>query len=694
SSSSTIFGNLSVTGTNRVAAYTRLGSTNVTIISFNFSAAGEQMNVTGINVTINGTNIGTEDIVRVALYNSTKENAQTFNETGNIDLIAWNNSAPVAGAGNTLRYNFSNIVFNIPSSQILLVVVNISSTAVGNRTFNASIEGAADVVTTGNTSYQAITETFVTQRSSSSTLVAMAITGTNRVASTTEVASRNITVISFLFNATGENMNVTGLNITFNGTQTAADIERVGLYNSTRADAGVFNGTSAYDLIQWNISAPVAGRYNFSNIVFNITAGTPNILLVVVNLSAGSRGGMTFNASIEGAADVNTTGASSALSITETFTSQRSSSSTIFGNLSVTGTNRVAAYTRLGSTNVTIISFNFSAGGEQMNVTGINVTINGTVTQADIVRVALYNSTKENAQTLNETGNIDLIAWNNSAPVAGAGNTLRYNFSNIVFNIPSSQILLVVVNISGTATGGNTFNASIEGAADVVTTGNTSYQAITETFVTQRSSTSTLSALAVTGASRVSSTNQVGTKNVTVISFNFTSSGERMNISGMNVTFNGTFTARDIARVGLYNSTAAAAGVLDGSGVNYDLIQWNTSAPVAGAGNTLRYNFSNIGFNVSSGGTNVLLVVVNISSDAAGGVTFNASIEGAADVNTTGGASDLPITETFTSQRSSSSTIFGNLTVTGASQVASFTRLGATNVTVISFNFTATGEPM
>ncbi|MFA4917610.1 MAG: hypothetical protein WC560_13195, partial [Syntrophales bacterium] len=679
----TVYGNLTATGTDRASATTVIGTNNVTLISFNFSATGEAMNVSEIVLMLNGTSISSADIQSVSLYNSTLSGTTTYNGT----QTRFATNTTVTETPTSLTYNFSGLGLSVPTGvtgQIVLVVVNVSSSATGGHTINGTILSNANIVTVGGLTGVSVAETVATMSSSTSTIFGtLAVTGTSRVASTIAMGTNNVTVISFNFTAAGEQMNITSLNITFNGTHTTADIVRVGLYNSSAAAAGVLDGSGVnYDLIQWNISEPVNGRYNFTKLGFNVSAGGTNVLLVVINVSSTATGGRTFNASIEGAADVVTTGGGSAQSITETFTSQRSGSSVIPGTLSITGTNRVVSYTRLGSSNVTIISYNFSAVGEQMNISEIIVTRNGTATNADIIEVKLYNSTRADAGVFNGTPAYDVIATNTSATNG------RYNFSGLSFNVPSSQIVLVVFNLSSSATGGNTFNASIEGAADVVTTGGASAQAITETFATQRSGTSTLSALSITGTSRVSSTTVIGTGNVTIISFNFTATGEAMNITGLNITLNGTQTTSDIVRVGLYNSSAAAAGVLDGSGVNYDLIQWNTSAPVAG-----RYNFSNIGFNVSVG-TNVLLVVINVSSTATGGHTFNASIEGAADVVASGGVSGLSVTPSFTSQRSGNSTIFGNLSITGASRVASYTRLGSTNVTIISFNFTATGEAM
>ncbi len=683
SSSSTIFGNLTISGTSRVASQTRLGSSNVTIISFNLTAAGEQMNISEIIVTRNGT-VGNEDIVSVALYNSTKDNAQTFNETGNIDPLAVNTSAPTNG-----RYNFSGLSLKVPTGnigQIVMVVFNVSSSANAGRTLNASIEGAADVATIGSASGVAVTEDFATQRSATSTLVGMKITGTSRVGATTEIGATNVSVISFTFNASGEAMNVTGLNITFNGTITTADVVRVGLYNSTAANAGVYNETT-YDLIQWNLSAPVAGggntlRYNFSNIAFNITSGTQNTLVVVVNVSSTATGGRTFNASIEGDADAIVTGVSSGLAITETYASQRSSTSTLLGNLTVTGTSRVAAYTRLGSSNVTVISYNFSTTGEQMNISEIIVTVNGSsISTADIVVVALYNSTKENAQTFNETGNIDPLAVNTSAPSAGAGSTLRYNFSGLSFRVPSSQILMVVLNVSSTATGGRTFNASIEAAGDIATIGGVSNTAIAETLATQRSGTSTLVSFNVSSVS-VSPNNISANQSATaMLNITVTTAGETMNITSFNFTLTGNGTTGNVTDVRMFRDDAVPLGAFTDADTYL-------SARGTFNGNSLQLNLSATNYNLSVGASTIFFVTYNVSGGARSGATLGVQLT-PSGIAAIGNASGLAISVTGNSVASANSTVqseatlsFGSLTSSYAWITNKTTLVNTTNISI------------
>ena len=547
--------------------------------------------------------------------------------------------------------------------QIIMVVFNVSGTANAGRTLNASIEGAADVVTTGGNSSAAITEDFASQRSSTSTIVGMKITGTSRVSSTTEIGATNVSVISFTFNASGEDMNVTGLNITINGTVTNADVVRVALYNSTAANAGVFNETT-YDLISWNISEPNVSvgvntlRYNFSNIAFNVTDGTVNTLVVVINVSSTATGGRTFNASIEGDGDAIVTGVSSGLAITETYTTQRSSTSTILGSLSVTGTNRVASYTRLGSINVTMMTFNFTTTGEQMNISEIIITRNGTATNADVVEVRLYNTSDPTATALNETQTA--FAVNTSAPTNG-----RYNFSGLNLKVQTGatgQIVLVVFNVSSTATGNTTFNASIEDASDIVSVGSVSNTSIAETLATQRSSTSTIISFNVSSVSLSPNNISANQTIAPMLNIIITALGESMNVTSFNFTLTGNATTGNITDVRLYRDDAAPLG-------QFTDADTYLSSRGTFNGNSLQINLSATNYNLSvSQGTTTFFVTYNVSGGARAWATAGVQLI-PSGVAALGNVSALAISVTGSSVASANSTIqseaalsFGSIT--------------------------------
>ncbi|MBI2076684.1 MAG: hypothetical protein HYT72_05555 [Candidatus Aenigmarchaeota archaeon] len=684
SNNATIVGNLTITGTDAFAAgagNVSAGRTNVSVITYNFAPSGEQMNITAINLSRTGSATDA-DIVAVGLYNSSGANDNTTIAT----LIAWNSSVPANGV-----YNFSGLGFNVTTSgNYLFVVVNISVNAIGGRTIGFTIGGASNITTSSSVSNQSITETLVTVYSTNATIYGnLTITGTN-MAPATVILNDNNTMnetiaVRFNFSARGEGMNITQINITRTGTATAADIISVALYNATPDVAGgTFLNLSNATLIARNLSAPRAdGTYNFTGLGFNVSTALDNFLIIAFNVSRSATGGRTVGFMINNVANVTTTSSISGQSITEYLLTTTSNNATIVGNLTITGTTDIASTRTVGSINVSVIRFNFAPSGEQMNITKFTLTRTGTATDADIVAVGLYNSSSDGSNVF--TANATLIAWNTTPDSLG-----RYDFNNTGFNVTTSgNQLLVVVNLSSSATIGRTIGFIINGTGNITTTSSVSNQSITETLVTEASNNATIVGnLTITGTDRIGSSVAVGTKNVTAISFNFSVAGEQMNITAINLSRTGSATDADITAVGLYNGTNTT---FTGSEGFLTLIAWNSSVPANGV-----YNFSGLGFNVTAGDRdgNILLVVVNLTNVATTGRTIGFRIDSAANISTASSITNVSITETLITVSSSNSSIYGNLTITGASQIAATVTVGQRNITVISYNFSALGEGM
>ena len=224
------------------------------------------------------------------------------------------------------------------------------------------------------------------------------------------------------------------------------------------------------------------GRYNFTNLGFNVSAGTTNVLLVVINLTDWAIGGHNFNVSIEGATDVVTVGGGSNVAITETFTTQRSSSSTIYGNLSVTGTNIAPTAADVGQIGVGLLKLTLNSTGEMINVTTFNITSNST-SNTDVLAVRLFGDTGGATTGTYERGN-DL-------PIAGASGV--FTGSSVILT-PTTPIqvenntlsyVYVVVDVNTSATVGlNRLGVSIQGASAITALGNDSNVSLTPQLIT------------------------------------------------------------------------------------------------------------------------------------------------------------------------------------------------------------------
>jgi len=472
SDNATIVGNITITGTSVTPSGIIPGSTNVSAIRFGFDASGEQMNITQIVLTRMGTATDA-DIPAVAIYNTSSDGANVF--TANATLIAWNTSAPDSLG----RYTF-NVGLNVSATtdNVLLVVLNSSSSAVATRTVGFMINGTGNVTTTSGVSNQTITETLVTTSSANVTIAGnLTITGTSQIASTVSVGSRNLTFVSYNFSAQGEAMNITGINLTLTGTVSTADIESVALYNATNT---TFNVDFLTEIAR-NSSAPRAdGTYSFSGIGFNITASDRdgNILLVVVNFTVGSTttGGKTVGFTIK-AANVSVTSAISGNAITPTLVTEASNNATIVGNLTVTTTSDISANVKINQKRVAFLNLSFMARGEVVNVTRINLTLRGNASFANVSEIRLFNDDGSATGSLDATDTV--IAGTATAP---SSSRITFTPTDVIRLTPSTaKIIFIVFNISDESDAGAVVGVQIN-ATDVAATTNSTNQSLSTSW--------------------------------------------------------------------------------------------------------------------------------------------------------------------------------------------------------------------
>ncbi|MBI3190124.1 hypothetical protein HYZ41_00310 [archaeon] len=667
SSTSTIIGTSTITGINQVSGTTNASSSNVAIVVFNLTATGEAMNLSEINITMLGSALAA-DVTTVALYNSS---------TGT--SITGATAISANGTRSGIMVNFTKtaeaplVAVAAGGYQHLIVAFNVASAATGGRTFGAASTTANMTVISGTTGQNIKPSTQAALTSTTSTIYGTsAITGIDKQVTMNPAGTNNIAVVVYNITAMGEAVNLSYLNITRLGTATAADIAAVGVYNNS-----VTTSATGSTLIGWNSSSPSGLVYSFSGTpIVTVAAGSNQHIIVVFNLSSSAIGGRTFGANIA-TANLTMVGGTTNNAIVPTVTSTASSTSTI-STLNITGINKLGATTDIGATNVVVMVYNITSSSEQMNLTAINITRTGTAVDGDIVAVGLYNNTADTV-----LANSTLLRWNTSSPVNGVYNFTGASLLNISSN--SFQHLLVVFNISSSATGGRTFGISLGSTNMSITSGTSGYSVTPQTLTSAGSNISTIAGtLTITGTTRVAATTAIETKNITVVTFNISATSEQMNISEILITRTGNINDGDIASVSLYNDTIND-GVFNGT---------ETLLSIKTTSSSGKYNFSGLSLAIPSGGSRILLVVVNTTATAAGGHTFGMGINVSADVATIGGSSGQTVAESITTGLSDNSTLYGNLTITGTNKISQYMAAGAVNVSVISYSFTAFGETM
>jgi len=642
STTENIFGTFTITG-KALNGNTTVNTANFSVIQLNFTAAGEAMNVSMINISLTGSAIDTH-VTNVRLINDTNSNGQF--DASDTQVGPTVNTTTAGG------FKFTLLNYFVPTTgTTLIVVVNTTSnSSAGGKTFNLSLTAAVDINTIGAVSAINITETLTNTAVANITTIrgTLTITGNNLAASTVSMNSANVTVLGLNFTAIGEQMNITIIKITRKGSANDTDILAVRLINDTDS-SGTFNsGDVQLGIV---VNTTTASQYIFTGFQYNVST-TPTSLLVILNTS-GTSGGKTYNLSINATSDINTIAAVSAENITETLTNTESSTSTISGTLTITGKALNAASINASTAGFAVLQLNFSSSGEAMNITVIRITLKGTATSDHVNNVTLYNDTDLSGSF--NAGDLSLGTVGVNTTTAS-----QYAFTGFQFNITSggAKTLLVIVTVNGSTTaGGKTFNLSINATSDVDTIGATSGVNITETLTTAESNTTTiLGTLAIRGLDLVEAdANKKLDRglyaipsieaNVALLRLNFTVVGEGMNITVIKlVRGNGTGIAASdvhIINVRVFNDTNANGRFDSGSDTQIGSAQVTTTAQ--------KYEFSGFQYNATAGGVNTLFLVLN-TSDASWDpdVTFNLSMAVNADVDSIAAVTATNVTETFT----------------------------------------------
>ncbi|MBI2578652.1 MAG: hypothetical protein HYW26_03000 [Candidatus Aenigmarchaeota archaeon] len=681
SSTTTIAGGFTVTGKNLAPSTKVISTAGLPVLQLNFTATGEMMNVTVIKITQKGS-VTAGEVYNVSLYKDTDASG-TFN-AGDTLLGSPQNTTSAS------QYVFTGFLYNITTTaqgnSTLFVIVTINNTA-GNA-FNLSLNSTGDIDTLSDTTQQNVSETITTAESSTTTIHGtLTVTGKTIAPLTKVIGTANLSVLQLNFTASGEAMNISLVNFSLIGTATEANLTNVRLVNDT-------NGNGQYDATTDTLLSPVLNTtsgvlFRFGSLTYFANTGGVNTIFVVVNITGvtAGTGGNFFNFSINTTNDMHVVGRSSIINITATtnitLTSTASSvNTTIHGTLNVTGKSLAISATTPSTANYTVMLINFTAVGEGMNITKINITRSGTATDGNFTLLRLFNDT-DLSGTFNG-GDLQMLGAINSSTNG------EYVFSGL-FNITggASNTLILVINITNTASGGATFNFSVTGTDKLqvfTTSSNVNLTASSNITVSNvSSSTTTINSVTLQGLSLIeTATNKTldsGTgfyeipsneANIAVMRINLTAVGENMNLSVIKLTRAGSSGLSDdnIVNVRLFNDTNGNGRFDSGSDTQI-------GSAVNGVVSN-KYELTGFQYNVTTSGVNTLFVVLNTTAKPSWNpeVYFNLSIASTDDVNIIGAVTATNMSETLTTVLMNSTKItyrgWYNFTFTSSGTITAF----------------------
>ncbi len=499
--------------------------------------------------------------------------------------------------------------------------------------------------------------------------------------------SRNLVdVLRINITATGEQINVTSININLSGSVQEADIQSVMIWNETTtlgsaqmihiATNGTRLGTAGGNV-----------TITFSAPGWIIPANSSNITRVVLNISTAATGGRTYTGTITAAANISMEGFQSGRQINTSGTFPATATNvTIIGNLSLNTTNTVVAGNTLiqnGAVNFTTLHINLTAQGEQMN--SVTLFINTSATQLnDISSMMVYNDTDCNSGS-NVVSADKLINATSAAPTA----TQAIRLGNATFNetVPAgtTRCYFVAYNITRGAAGGNTITTLLA-ANNATATGASSSQTITSYGANGQTSVAAeiVGNVSIAFFNKAVASKLAGTAIYIVGVLNITANNENLTSIrlALDTTGNGNTSLQDVKIIQDNNTDQAYTAGTD--------IVLNTTASVTGT-----IFFVNLTRNetIGNGSTGTYLIAYNISPTATAGNVFTTTI-GATNVTAVGGVSNETLTSYGTNTNATLTTIV-NVSVQFADKVVSgntIAPVGVANFTTAMLNITPTGE--
>jgi hypothetical protein len=295
--------------------------------------------------------------------------------------------------------------------------------------------------------------------SSDATIVGntLTVTGASLAPPNVNIGALDVEMEKLTLSASLGSITVNSIQVDLSGSQVAADIANVEIWNDLNGDDMVDVGDALLGSDTFAGGPPPTATIVLGG-GFPVNAGTPETLLVVYDISGFATPSNTVGARIVDENYVTVAGPDTV----NAFGPLQSLNSLILSAadvLTVSGFGMAQPAAYPGEDNVTLTGLRLSAGSGTITVTEIDIFIYGTATDADIAQALLYNDTDDSG-TIN-AGDVLLT----TASVSGN----QASFSGLNFNVTSgmNQNLVIGFNISSSATIGHLMALVIMNNANV-----------------------------------------------------------------------------------------------------------------------------------------------------------------------------------------------------------------------------------
>jgi len=635
-----------------------------------------KMDVTVASVTVNniqftlGGTYDNNDLTGAVVY----FNPTTPSVTGGIALVG--TTSTNFAAPHTYNLGFAiNQPIAASSSGYFIIVANLASGATPGNTIK--VNGLTNPVVFGFSSSPVVTNN-QTDLAGIQTIVAAAVTLSSSPMAAANIAQGAASTITYAvkMDVTIAPVTINNIQFTLGGTYDNNDLSAVSVYFN--ATTPTLSGATVVAGFGVGFAAP----HTYSTAIFKtIAAGSSGYFIIVVDVSATATAGNTIK--VDGLANPVVFGFATGPTVTNNQTDAAGVQTIIGGAVTLSSSPVAAANIAQGAGSTIAYVVKMDVTGVAVTANNMQFTLGGTYDNNDLSAVSVYfNAT---APTLSGATAVAGV---------GVGFTAPHTYSTAIFQpvaAGSSGYFIIVVDVSATATAGNTIK--VDGLANPVVFGFATGPTVTN------NQTDAAGVQTIIGGAVTLSSSPVAAANIAQGAANTIAYVVKMDVTGVAVTSNnmqftlgGTYDNNDLSAVSVYfNATAptlSGATVVAGFGVGF-------AAP---------HTYSTAIFKtIAAGSSGYFIIVVDVSATATAGNTIK--VDGLANPvvfgfatgpSVTNNQTDIAGTQTIQSVGVTLSTLpvaASNIAQGSSNSIVYAVKMDVTSspVTVNSIQFTLTG---
>lgn len=629
---------LTVTGVDKAPVNIEAGSTNNTMLQLQMTSSQGTNKVMTVKVDLTGTAQDT-DIQNAKLWDDVNDDGTW--DAGDAQLSSTKTFA-LSGATYTLTFDAINFDVTAGTPESVVITYDISGGAVGGRT--AGVFLADNTYVTVDTPLKTDIAFAAEPITSSNSVIGttLTVTGYDKAPAQVAAGDNDKVMEQLKLEASSGTITATGVKVELSGSGDPADIAAAKLYDDVNENGVYDSGTDVLLDTRTFSGTPASATFSVS---YDVTAGTPEYLLIAYDIASGATTGNTVGASIPDTTYI-TTSAGENINFANTI---QSTNSSIGQSLSVSGADKAPTTVQVGETGVETLWLTLSSSSGSITMTDLKVDLTGTGADADIAAAKLYDDANDDGVL---DGGDTLLSTKTFLSATLTFDALSYTVTD-----PTAERLLVVFDISGSATTGNTVGARIVDNTYVTVSGS----AVVSPFSTISSTNSEIvTTLTVSGTDRAAALTDVtkGQNRVVFEQLTMDSAAGTINVTAVKIDLTGTGADADIATASLYHDVNDN-GAYDG-GTDTQL-----GADKTFSAGTL--TFDSFTFPVTNGTTENLIIMYTISGSATQGNTVGVSLANSTYV-TTSPSSGVTVDFTASPINSTNLTIMNPASLTASFQ--------------------------